>query len=166
MTDRSADIAFVPLASIAVTELLRMLSDTEVRRHMPLAGDDWDEVKAVEWARAKDSQWLENGYGPWAIRLDGEFAGWGGFQKEGDEADLGLVLLPAFWGHGAVIFRELLQRGEAMNLSIISVLLPPSRVRLKGLTRLGFAPAGEITYAGQRFLKFKLVRQAVGSVPA
>lgn len=160
MTERPSRIAFVPLASIAPTDLVRMLTDADVRRHMPLAGDDWDEARAVDWARAKDGQWIENGYGPWAITVGNEFAGWGGFQKEGDEADLGLVLLPAYWGQGAAIFRELVQRGQTMDLGTISVLLPPSRVRLKGLARLGFSPAGEIEYAGHRFLKFKLVRQA------
>ena len=92
---------FVPLATIAPPDLVLLLNDPDVRRHMPLAGDDWDETRAADWAKAKDAQWVENGYGPWAIRIDGEFAGWGGFQKEGEEADLGLVLLPGHWGDGA-----------------------------------------------------------------
>ena len=28
-----------------------------------------------------------NGYGPWAVLLDGELAGWGGFQREENGAD-------------------------------------------------------------------------------
>jgi RimJ/RimL family protein N-acetyltransferase len=151
-------ISFVALSAIASVELVRMLNDPDVRRHMPLAGDDWDETRAADWARAKDAQWLENGYGPWAIRIGGTFAGWGGFQKEGDEADLGLVLLPGHWGDGAAIFRELVRRGDEMGLTNVSILLPPSRVRMKGLARLGFVPAGEIEYAGHKFIKFKLAR--------
>lgn len=160
MTEQSTDrqIAFVPLASIPPIELVSMLTHPDVRRHMPLAGDDWDEARAADWARAKDGQWAENGYGPWAIKVGHMFAGWGGFQKEGDEADLGLVLLPHYWGHGAAIFRLLVAQGQAMDLHNISVLLPASRVRLKGLARLGFVAAGEIEYAGHRFLKFKLVQ--------
>lgn len=160
MVERASHIAFVPLVSIAPADLVRMLRDVDVRRHMPLAGENWDEAKAADWARAKDRQWVENGYGPWAIMVGDEFAGWGGFQKEGDEADLGLVLLPAFWGHGGAIFRKLLKRGQTMDLGTISVLLPSSRVRLRGLSRLGFVPAGEIEYAGHRFLKFRLKRQS------
>jgi RimJ/RimL family protein N-acetyltransferase len=150
------DITFHPLSEIPAPQLLGLLSDPDVRRHMPLAGDDWDEPRALDWAKAKDAQWQENGYGPWAIRIDDAFAGWGGFQKEEDEADLGLVLLPSHWGHGATIFRELLRRGTEMQINNITILLPPSRVRLKGLVRLGFEPAGELEYAGQRFLKFRL----------
>jgi RimJ/RimL family protein N-acetyltransferase len=151
-----AELSFHPLSEIPATELLALLTDPEVRRHMPLAGNDWDAESAAAWARAKDAQWLENGYGPWAIRIDGEFAGWGGFQREGDEADLGLVLLPGHWGHGAAIFRELVRRGARMQIRNVTIMLPPSRARLKGLARLGFEPAGELDYAGQRFLKFRL----------
>ena len=144
------------LAEIDAGQLAGMLNDPGVRRHMPLAGEHWAEASAAEWAQSKDAQWQSNGYGPWAIRIDGEFVGWGGFQKEGDEADLGLVLLPGHWGHGSAIFRELLSRGRTMELSNITILLPPSRQRLKGLARLGFEPAGELEYAGHRFLKFRL----------
>lgn len=151
-----AEITFHPLSEIAAAELLGLLTNPDVRRHMPLAGDNWDEAKALDWATSKDAQWQENGYGPWAIRIDGTFAGWGGFQKEEDEADLGLVLLPGQWGHGATIFRELVRRGTEMQVRNVTIMLPPSRVRLKGLVRLGFEPAGELEYAGQRFLKFRL----------
>ena len=149
-------ISFHPLSEIPAAELVGLLNDPDVRRHMLLAGDNWDEPRALDWARAKDAQWPENGYGPWAIRIDGIFAGWGGFQKEGDEADLGLVLLSGQWWHGATIFRELVRRGSEMQISNVTIMLPPSRVRLRGLVRLGFEPAGELEYAGQRFLKFRL----------
>jgi RimJ/RimL family protein N-acetyltransferase len=152
----AARIDFLKLSQVAAADWLRLLVDPEVRRHMPLAGDDWDEGKAADWARGKDAQWQANGYGPWAIRIDGAFAGWGGFQKEGDEADLGLVLLPGFWGHGADIFREMVRRGRELGIANVTIMLPPSRVRLKGLARLGFEPAGELDYAGERFLKFRL----------
>jgi hypothetical protein len=151
-------IALCTLSEIPASELVALLNDSDVHRHMPLAGDHWDEAKALDWARAKDAQWAENGYGPWAIRLDGAFAGWGGFQKEEADADLGLVLFPRYWGSGAPIFRELLRRGAALPLPGITILLPPSRVRMKGLVRLGFVPDGEIDYTGERFMKFRLTR--------
>ena len=151
-------LTFHRLSEIPASDWLILLKDPEVARHMPLSGDDWDEAKAAEWAKGKDGQWTENAYGPWAIRVDGAFAGWGGFQKEGDEADLGLVLLPAYWGHGAALFKEMLRRGRDLPLGPVTILLPPSRTRLKGLARLGFVPAGELEYAGHRFLKFRLER--------
>ena len=151
-------LTFHRLSEIPASDWLILLKDPEVARHMPLSGGDWDEAKAADWASGKDSQWGANGYGPWAIRVDGAFAGWGGFQKEGDEADLGLVLLPGYWGFGAAMFKEMLRRGKDLPLGVVTILLPPSRTRMKGLARLGFVPAGEIEYAGHRFLKFRLER--------
>ena len=155
-----AEVSFHAFGDMPAPQWLSLLTHPDVRRHMPLAGDSWNEASAADWARSKDAQWKANGYGPWAIRIDGEFAGWGGFQKEGDEVDLGLVLLPGFWGHGARLFTEMVSRGRQMQLSPITILLPPSRIRMKGLSRLGFVRAGEIDYDGHRFIKFRLLAEA------
>ena len=165
-------LEFAHLSDIAVADLVGLLNDAEVRRHMPLSDGNNTPESALAWAAAKDAQWAENGYGPWAIRVDGRFAGWGGFQKEGEDADLGLVLLPAFWGHGGAIHAAMLKKGFAeLGFDSVTILLPPSRVRLKSLARLGYRPDGEIAYAGHRFLKFRLHRArdaglATGDVPA
>ncbi|HWA18644.1 MAG TPA: GNAT family N-acetyltransferase [Devosia sp.] len=147
------------LKDIPAETWLPLLNHPEVRRHMPLAGDTvWTDVLAMEWAAGKDAQWTDNGFGPWALRVDGVFAGWGGFQKEGEDADFGLVLLPEFWGRGFAIARDLFDRDRAsLGSRPISILLPPSRTRMKGLARLGFLPDGELDYDGHRFLKFRLL---------
>ena len=142
-------------AEIPTEDWIGLLNHPDVIRHMPLATDEWTEKAVADWAKGKDAQWLANGYGPWALRIDGSFAGWGGFQKEGDEADLALVLLPTYWGHGAMIFRHFMARRHALGIGPVSILLPPSRTRLRGLARLGFQLVGELAYEGQRFLKFQ-----------
>lgn len=144
-------------SEIPTEDWLGLLNHPDVIRHMPLATGDWTEQSVADWAKGKDVQWLTNGYGPWAMRIDGRFAGWGGFQKEGDEADFALVLLPAYWGQGAMIFRHVMSRRHELGIGPVSILLPPSRPRLKGLTRLGFEFVGELAYEGQRFLKFQAV---------
>jgi RimJ/RimL family protein N-acetyltransferase len=147
------------LSDIPVADLVALLNDAEVRRHMPLSSENNTAETAREWAAAKDAQWAENGYGPWAIRIDGRFAGWGGFQKEGEDADLGIVLLAEYWGHGNAIHGAMLKKGFAeFGFDSVTILLPPSRVRLKSLARLGYRADGEIEYAGHRFLKFRLAR--------
>ncbi|PHV09462.1 GNAT family N-acetyltransferase [Chitinimonas sp. BJB300] len=132
------------------------MNHPDVIRHMPLADGNWTEKSVIDWVAGKDSQWTMNGYGPWAIRIDGVFAGWGGFQKEADGADFALVLLPKFWGYGAALFRSMLGRRAELNIGSVSILLPPSRLRLRGLARLGFVPDGELEYEARRFLKFRL----------
>ena len=150
---------FGPLSDVAPSDWLTLLNNRSVHRHMPLAGAQWSADQARDWAAGKDRQWVENGYGPWAIHIDGAFAGWGGFQKEGEDADLGLVLLPPYWGHGAAIYAELVGRGfRDLGLPSITILLPPSRPGLKAPARLGFRLDGEVDYDGHRFLRFRLDR--------
>ncbi len=154
-------IEFLPLSAIPAAQWIVLLNDHDVHRHMPLAGENWDETRAAEWAASKDAQWQENGYGPWGICIDGDFAGWGGFQKEDADVDFGLVLLPGFWGHGKALHDACLAKGFGeLGFDSITILLPPSRVRLKSLSRRGYQPDGEIEYAGHRFLKFRLRRDA------
>jgi GNAT superfamily N-acetyltransferase len=132
-----------------------LLNHPAVIRHMPLASGDWTEDAIAGWARGKDAQWSKNGYGPWAIRIDGHFAGWGGFQMEDGEADLALVLLPEYWGQGARLFRHFMSRRSELGIGPVSILLPPSRSKTRGLARLGFVFVEESVYEGQRFLKFR-----------
>lgn len=144
-----------PFSDIPAEDWLLLLNHPDVIRHMPLADGSCTAVAVTDWAKGKDEQWLTNGYGPWSIRIDGNLAGWGGFQREGDAADLALVLHPAHWGHGAEIFRSFMSRRAALGIDAVSILLPPSRSRTRGLARLGFARDAEVMHEGQRFVKFR-----------
>ncbi|MNT95798.1 hypothetical protein D3C86_1968530 [compost metagenome] len=74
---------------------------------------------------------------------------------EEDGADLALVLLPEYWGQGAMIFRHIMSLRNKLGIGPVSIMLPPSRRRFRGLARLGFQFVGELAYGGQRFLKFR-----------
>lgn len=148
---------FHAFSEISNEDWLVLLNHPDVIRHMPLATERWTEGTVTAWAKGKDGQWQAHGYGPWSIRIDGAFAGWGGFQQEGEEADLALVLLPAFWGHGPALVRGFMDRRTELGIGPVSILLPPSRTRIRGLVRIGFAFDGELEYDGQRFLKFRTV---------
>lgn len=148
------DFSLHAFGDIATADWLNLLNHPDVIRHMPLTDGLWTADAVVGWTKSKDAQWAEHGYGPWAIRIDGAFAGWGGFQKEGDEADLALVLLAQYWGCGARIFRGLMARRSALGIDVVSIMLPLSRSRIRGLARLGFSFVQELDYAGQRFMKF------------
>lgn len=73
------------------------MNDPLVRRQLPLAPEHFSEIDCEAFIAAKEQLWDEYGYGPWAIVVDGQFAGWGGLQPEGGEADLVLVLHPDYW---------------------------------------------------------------------
>ena len=151
------DLQFTRLSEVAIADLIALHTDAAVIRHMPLAGGVFGEAECRAWVADKERLWATHGYGPWAFLVDGRFAGWGGLQREGGEADLALVLFPRYWGHGAAICRQIVKRAFGdMGLDSITALLPASRVRTGGMRRLGFAAEGEVSVSGETFVRYRL----------
>lgn len=142
---------------VAPDDIIELMNHPLVRRQMPLARDYFDEADSERFVAGKERLWAEHGYGPWAFFIDGAFAGWGGLQPEGGDADPALVLHPDYWGTGREIYEEIVARafGE-MDLDSVTALLPPTRTRAGGLMRLGFEPDGETEISGERFLRYRL----------
>ena len=150
-------ITFVRLTEIEPAEIADHMSDPRVAEHMPLLTSDWDAEAAAEFVAHKERTWARDGLGHWAILLDGRYAGWGGFQKEGDEWDFGLVLKPNEFGAGRRITKKAIDFALAdERIPFVTFLLPPSRTNLGALQRLGARQIGEIDYDGSTFLKFRL----------
>ncbi len=151
------ELEFKRLSEIDPSKFIALHTDPRVKRHMPLMDEGFDEAACAAWIELKESMWRDHGFGPWAFLVDGEFAGWGGLQPEQGDADLGLVLHPDFWGKGKVIYDEIIRRAFAeMGFESITVLLPLTRTRIKGILRLGFLPDGELEVDGERFARFRL----------
>ncbi|MGZ2258106.1 GNAT family N-acetyltransferase [Roseobacter sp. A03A-229] len=151
------EIAFVRLSEIEPAEIAAHMSDPRVAEHMPLLTSKWDAKAAAEFIAKKEACWACDGLGHWAFLLGDRYVGWGGFQKEEDEWDFGLVLKPEYFGLGARISRKAI--GFAMGderIPFITFLLPPSRKHLGALGRLGARQVGGIEYNGVKFLKFRL----------
>jgi ribosomal-protein-alanine N-acetyltransferase len=150
------------LSEIAQGDIIALMTNPSVRAHMPLARGVFDEDACRSFVEGKEQQWTDNGYGPWAFVIDGQFAGWGGFQKEEADVDLAIVLGPRWWGHGPSICRKLLARGFApqaeggFGFSAVTIMLPPSRRHFKALKRLGFQEEGPVDYLGERFVKLRI----------
>ncbi|MEG2468972.1 MAG: GNAT family N-acetyltransferase [Comamonas sp.] len=150
-------LEFKRLTEVDLADIISLNNNPDVLRQMPLGSANFDLVKANEWVQQKDAQWKQHGYGPWAFVIDQHFAGWGGLQYEESDADLALVLHPQFWGNGKAIYQEIVKRAfTSLGLDSITILLPPSRTRIKGIFRLGFQPDGELDIEGVRFLRFRL----------
>jgi RimJ/RimL family protein N-acetyltransferase len=151
-------IAFAPLSSIDAEELRALLSDPQVIRHMPLADPETmspDEIR--DWVAGKKAITQQHGFGPRAILLDGDFAGWGGIEPDGDGASISLVLFLAFWGRGREILDVLLEEAFGrLGLPYVLVEFPPSRTRVRGLLHLGFREVGDRTIEGERFVVYRL----------
>lgn len=154
------NIKFDHLKNISKQDIIELNTNERVLKQMPLGNDVvFDEEKCISWVNEKENQWIEHGYGPWAFLVDGKFAGWGGLQYEEGDADLALVLHPRYWGLGKQIFNEIIKKAfTEMGFESITILLPPTRKKLKGIYLLGFEPDGEITISGERFIRYRLYK--------
>ncbi|MGI9626830.1 MAG: GNAT family N-acetyltransferase [Longimicrobiales bacterium] len=148
------------LADVDSDDIIELMNDVDVRRHLPLARGPFGASECERFIAAKERIWEENGYGPWAFVLEGEFIGWGGLQPEGDDVDLGLVLGRAHWGAGRHLYPMILDYafGE-LGLTSVITLLPPSRTRVAGLRRLGFSEDGQVTINEEVFHRHRLTRR-------
>lgn len=151
------DITFARLSDIEPAEIAAHMSDPRVAEHMPLLTSEWDTDAVAKFVAEKEQCWARDGLGHWAILSGGQYVGWGGFQKEGDEWDFGLVLKPGAFGLGRRVTKKAIEFAMAdARIPFVTFLLPPSRKNLGALERLGARPLGEIEYDGATFLKFRL----------
>jgi hypothetical protein len=150
-------ISFARLPEIATEVIIAHMSDPRVAQHMPLLTFKWDHAAVAKFVAAKEACWHRDGLGHWAIVCDNSYVGWGGFQKEGNEWDYGLVLKPEHFGLGARIFRKAIDFAKADDrIPFVTFLLPLSRKNLGALTRFGARFVAEIDYEGAQFLKYRL----------
>ena len=150
-------IEFKRLPEIDRAELIELMNNPLVRRQMPLLNFHFDESICNQFIAAKEQLWDTHGYGPWAFMIDHRFAGWGGLQHEHGDADLAMVLHPDFWGVGKHLYKEIIHRAFVeMNLSSVTILLPPARTRIKAIKRLGFKPDGEVLINDELFHRYRL----------
>jgi len=156
------DLTLRRLTEVEPGDIIALMSDPRVRRHMPLARGEFGLAECAAFVEAKEALWREHGYGPWAFVIGGEFAGWGGLQPEGGDADLGIVLHQRFWGYGRAIAERFL--GEAfgpLGFDSVIILLPLTRADAHGILRLGFQPDGDTEFAGTPFRRFRIRKEDV-----
>lgn len=153
---RNEEVEFKRLTEVSLVDLAELFNHPDVRRHLPLAEGRFTAERCASFVLEKERMWDEHGYGPWAFFVEGRFAGWGGLQPEGPDADFGLVLHPRFWGLGPALVLEILRRAfEEMGCDSVTILLPPSRTRIRALKRIGFERDGSVASGGERFARYR-----------
>ncbi|WP_321364717.1 GNAT family N-acetyltransferase [uncultured Celeribacter sp.] len=104
-----ADLHFARLPEVSAADILNHMRDPRVAEHMPLLTMPWTGETVGAFVAAKEACWTRDGLGHWAFLADGAYVGWGGFQKEGEEWDFGLVLRPDSFGLGVKIAKKVLE---------------------------------------------------------
>jgi len=152
-----ANIEFMRLPEVDPTFIVDLMNEPDVRRHLPLAKGHFGPSDCEKFVSAKERFWKDHGYGPWAFMLGDEFVGWGGLQPEGVDVDVGLVLHRKHWGAGRVLYRRIVDHAfRELQVPSVIVLLPPSRTRVAGISRLGFEEDGEVMIGEERFVRYRL----------
>ena len=150
------DLRFVRLSDIDPAVLLDHMSDRRIARHLPLLGTGWDLERIAAFVQAKEQCWARDGLGHWAILADQDYAGWGGFQKEGEDWDFGLVLRPEYFSLGSPIFAQAIAwLGKHRQIREVTFLLPPTR-STRVPERFGAVFRGETLYGGTAFRKWSI----------
>lgn len=150
-------IEFVRLTDVALEDIVSHMNDRRVAEHMPLLTSKWTHEHAKEFVSKKEGTWQRDGLGHWAILSGGAYVGWGGFQKEGEDWDFGLVLMPDHFGLGIRISRKAIEfAGADPRIDFVTFLLPPSRKSLGALSRVGAEFVGNIEYDGEVFKRYRL----------
>lgn len=153
----TSPVTFRRLGAQHRAALMSQMSDPRVIRHLPLLNEPWNDALCDRFLAAKDACWQRDGLGHWAIYHDEEYVGWGGFQREGDDWDFGLVLVPRAFGLGLTITRAALDFARSdPRISAVSFLLPRSRKGANLLKRLGARETGVTDHDGQAFVRYVL----------
>ncbi len=154
---RWTGITFQRLTTVPLETLASHMSDARMAVHMPLLKGSWTVRDAASFVEAKEQRWRQDGLGHCAIFNNGTYVGWGGFQKEGNEWDFGLVLTTEAFGLGGPITRKALARAKAdPRIPYVTFLLPPSRQNLGALARLGARYLFDVECDGATFRKYRL----------
>lgn len=150
-------LSFARLTGVPLAELVAHMSDPRLREHMPLLTGPWGTAEARAFVAAKEACWARDGLGHWAFLSGGRYVGWGGFQKEGEEWDFGLVLRPQDFGLGQRITRAALNLARSdPRIACVTFLLPPTRRNLGALHRIGARFVDQQDHSGATFLKYRL----------
>ncbi|MEX0306168.1 MAG: GNAT family N-acetyltransferase [Ruegeria sp.] len=150
-------LTFKRLSEVEPQVILSHMSDPRLAEHLPLLTNTWDKAAVDHFVQVKEEYWVRDGLGHWAILQGDTYVGWGGFQKEGDEWDYGLVLKPESFGLGSRITRQAIEFAIAdPRIPFVTFLLPLSRRHLGALARLGAHDIGEIEYEGAKFRKYRM----------
>nr|WP_238934814.1 GNAT family N-acetyltransferase [Maricaulis parjimensis] len=150
-------LRFTRLTEVPLEAIRAHMRHPRLAEHMPLLKGAWDLTQCQALVDTKEAHWKRDGLGHWAFLANGHYAGWGGFQKEGEDWDFGLVLHPDHFGLGLPITRKALTFArQTAKLDAITFLLPPSRQHLKALLRLGAQELAATHYDGHEFRKFRL----------
>jgi len=148
------------LDEVNPNELLNVLSNPRIAKHLPLFDPNIDLAWIENWVKNKLSQWSIPELGPYAILQNNQVVGWGGYQPDEEVAELAIVLIPSAWGIGEEVAKEIEYRWEKFGDGRKRVFYLPHTRNLELISsRLGAKRVGSTEVSGIKFEIFELPDQ-------
>jgi len=159
------DIALVRLPEVDEQAVITLANDPTARRYLAMEGE-YTVADHREWVADKERHWAQSGYGVWGVLVDGHYAGWGGLQSwRGADVELAVVLAPRHWGLGRRLGAHFARVAfDDLHLPSVIVLLPTWRKNRRAILRFGFRYDGEDEFQGERFERYRLLREHAGAL--
>lgn len=149
-----ANLTYVQLHHLSTADLLGLLNDPQVRRHL-VVHDMFDAGTADAWLRDKQTMDLREDCRIRGIRVDDALAGWCGVQAIDGEHELAIVLDPDHWGLGPRVFRDLLGWAGELGHETVLIHLLDTRPMYRFLQRI--ATQSTVTHhLGRRFTTYRI----------
>ena len=73
------EIKFVHLFEVKEELIIHLMNNEMVGKQLPMLVEGFSAENCRVFLKAKKRLWDEHGFGPWAILIKGEFAGWGDY---------------------------------------------------------------------------------------
>lgn len=145
---------YVQLHDVATTDLLGVLNNQHVRRHL-VTHDMFDVDTADAWVRDKQAMNLRDDCRIRGIRVGDRFAGWCGVQALDGEVELAIVLDPGHWGMGHQVFRDVMDWARELGHETVLIHLLDTRPEYRFLRRI--ATQMTVTrHMGRTFTTYRL----------
>lgn len=152
------NLTFRKFSAQDTDDVYRLLNDTSIRRHLPLANTAGTfSVEFVkQWIAQSLSHWQKHEYGTWRIAHDSDFIGWGGCQVLDNEREFVLVVHRQAMGAGVSLIRRVLEHAlREFGEGSMVVVLPVSRPKSRLLRRVGFTEQQHVNIHGCDFVKYR-----------
>jgi RimJ/RimL family protein N-acetyltransferase len=134
-------------------DLYTVISTQDVLRYFPPGPSPTRETAEKMISRIQ-TQWIEDGYGLWAVEFQGNVVGRTGLQliPETGETEIDFILAPRYWGRGLATEagRACLGFGfERLAIrEIVGITHPDNKASRRVLGKLGMTHTGHAEYFG------------------
>ncbi|BBO26655.1 hypothetical protein AltI4_10430 [Alteromonas sp. I4] len=152
------NLTFRKFSNQDTDDVNRLLNDTSIRRHLPLArsAGTFSAEFVQQWIVQSVSHWQQHGYGTWRIERDNAFIGWGGCQALDSEREFVLVVHRQAMGAGVSLIRRVLEHAlREFGEGSMVVVLPVSRPKSRLLRRVGYTEQQHVKIHGCDFVKYR-----------